>query len=69
MNSIKLLKELDHENLVKMLEANVSPEEKTIYLVLEYAEYDLSVCNALKYIITQLCYRRLFVTTTKPQKN
>ena len=38
---IGLLRELDHENVLKLQEVLLSPREKSLYLVFDYAEFDL----------------------------
>lgn len=39
---IMLLRELDHENIVRVRNITVEPKDKSLSLVLDYAEYDLS---------------------------
>jgi len=39
---IMLLRELDHENIIKIRDITINPEEKSLSLVMDYAEYDLS---------------------------
>jgi hypothetical protein len=34
---------LDHENIIRIKELAVHPDDKSLSVVLEYAEYDLSV--------------------------
>ncbi|PRP77579.1 protein serine/threonine kinase [Planoprotostelium fungivorum] len=39
---IMLLREIDHENIIKVRDVAIHPEEKTLSLIMDYAEYDLS---------------------------
>eukprot|EP01119_Soliformovum_irregulare_P011171 TRINITY_DN2781_c0_g1_i1.p1 TRINITY_DN2781_c0_g1~~TRINITY_DN2781_c0_g1_i1.p1 ORF type:complete len:317 (+),score=43.01 TRINITY_DN2781_c0_g1_i1:99-1049(+) len=39
---IMLLRELNHENIIRVKNVIVSPHERSLSLVMEYAEYDLS---------------------------
>eukprot|EP01119_Soliformovum_irregulare_P011173 TRINITY_DN2781_c0_g2_i1.p1 TRINITY_DN2781_c0_g2~~TRINITY_DN2781_c0_g2_i1.p1 ORF type:complete len:379 (+),score=80.17 TRINITY_DN2781_c0_g2_i1:35-1138(+) len=39
---IMLLRELDHENIIRVRNVVVNPKEKSLSLIMEYAEYDLS---------------------------
>lgn len=39
---LMLLNELKHENIINLCNICISPEEKSISLILDYAEYDLS---------------------------
>jgi len=39
---IMLLREIEHENIIQILDIVINPEEKSLSLVLDYAEYDLS---------------------------
>jgi hypothetical protein len=38
---IGLLKELNHENVLRLLEVILNPREKSLFLVFDYAEFDL----------------------------
>ena len=40
----QLLKELDHENVVKQVQTYLDHIARTVVIVFEYAEYDLQVC-------------------------
>jgi cyclin-dependent kinase 8/11 len=42
MSGLQLNREIDHENIVALKE--VLLEEKSIYMVFEYAEHDFLVC-------------------------
>jgi len=39
---IMLLRELDHDNIIKIRDITINPADKSLSLVLDYAEYDLS---------------------------
>mmetsp|Transcript_29711 Transcript_29711/g.41824 ORF Transcript_29711/g.41824 Transcript_29711/m.41824 type:complete len:373 (-) Transcript_29711:67-1185(-) len=39
---IMLLRELDHDNIIKVRDIGVNPEDRSLSLVMDYAEYDLS---------------------------
>jgi len=39
---IMLLREIDHENVIKVRDVTINPEERTLSLIMDYAEFDLS---------------------------
>jgi cyclin-dependent kinase 8/11 len=41
VREIALLRELKHENIVSLFDVFIEPQNKSLYLVFEYAEYDL----------------------------
>jgi len=45
----KLLREVKHENVVNLLDIYINPNDKSLNLVFDYAEYDLFVSQRLHY--------------------
>jgi len=47
---IALLRELDHEHIVRLVDVCVEPLSQSLYLIFDYAEYDLYVCEPLLHL-------------------
>jgi len=46
---LKLLRELDHDNTVRVVDVILNPMNRSLYLVFDYAEYDLYVKSLPKF--------------------
>lgn len=43
---VQLLRELKHDNIIRLQDICLNPRDKSMYLVFDYAEFDLFVCMA-----------------------
>jgi cyclin-dependent kinase 8/11 len=42
---LQLLREINHENVVKLVNVHINHADMSLYLAFDYAEHDLYVCN------------------------
>lgn len=43
---MQLLREINHENVVKLVNVHINHVDMSLYLAFDYAEHDLYVCNS-----------------------
>lgn len=48
---MQLLREINHENVVKLVNVHINHADMSLYLAFDYAEHDLYVCNSRPLLI------------------
>lgn len=48
---VQLLREISHENVVKLVNVHINPSDMSLYLAFDYAEHDLYVSSLHSYML------------------